>query len=231
MAKQSHWLIIALVLALSAGVRADILDSLSHYRTAIRMRMGFATTSTAMSDTMLNTMIRLAVVRVNDEIKGYRVERTITLSGGVSTYNLDSTITPLSVDIRRSDSSKSLAYVPRPQWSEQAHQQTIGQKDWTLKRPSYFDYIDGKLFIGPPPWITDTVKIVGLQQVRNLQSVVTLTQIPERYRELIYLRALTLVASSRQHPYTGLFLTEYEAAKRSKMEGLDAAKAAAAPAR
>ena len=216
-----------IVLALTIGVaNASFLDAFSSYRTQIRMRLGFATTSTALTDTLLNTCLRQAVVQVNNEVGGYRVVRTILTAPSTYSYPLDSTIAPENVSVRMPGQVlKPLRFRERSGWDSVLHTATVGQKDPLLQRPSYYDFTDTRLFVYPPPYLVDTLEIVGIQRVQGLDTLSTLTQIPERYRTLIFLYATQLVAQSRQHPMFIVIAQEYEAAKQKIMGASDAAKA------
>lgn len=220
---------IALIFLLSVSVRADVLDSLSHYRTAIRMRLGFSTTSTALTDTLLNTHIRFAAVQVNNEVGGYRVSRSFVTAPFTDSYSFDSTIAPQSITIKKYDTVKSLNYKPMSEWSSVEHQKTTGQANGYLKRPSYYDYIDGRLFIFPAPYLIDTIRVIGVQKVLNAQTAQAITQIPERYRNLVLLLATVYVAQSRQHPMFPLIQGEYQRAIASLVGADGANKATATP--
>jgi hypothetical protein len=99
------------------------------------------------------------------------------------------------------DSQKSLNYVPKPKWYEQAHRKTKGQSDGFLKRPSYYDFIDGTIFLGPPPSVTgDTIRIVAWLKIADATGAMALTTIPMRFREAILNYATWMVAVSRSHP-------------------------------
>ena len=221
--------IVLCLVFLTASVQADILDSLTHYRTAIRMSLSFATTSTALSDTLLNTMVRQAVVRVNNEIGGYQVSTTLLLTPLSFVYTFDSTIQPQEVIIKRYDTTKSLLYVPMAKWSEKEHRQTRGQTDPMLRRPSYYDFIHGSILVTPTPYFVDTLLVIGTKKFPNVQTAQAFTQIPERYRDLILLDATWRVAKSRQHPLAAAFQQEYEQAKAKLLAKEQDAKARVSP--
>jgi hypothetical protein len=174
-----------------------------------------------MTDSVLNQLIREAVVTVNPIIHGYKTTKTFLTSFESSTYPLDSLIGIMSVQWRHGDSIRSIVYMPREKWVELQNQNTWGADNPYLERPSVYDYTDDQITLFPVPTSSDTIQIVGFQKIPNITIISQVSQIPQKYRVAILKYATWLVARAKQHPQALTFLNEYHESIAFLMAGLN----------
>lgn len=200
------------------GHAAEQFATFKAVRYSVRQSLGFDTSSiNALTDSALNVIIREGIVVVNNAAHCDKVEWVFTTAYLDNTYDIDSNIIGIiSVRWQKSDSVKSLLYVPQNQWYTQEHKTTSGQKDGYLRRPSSYDYTDDVLFLYPTPTIKgsdyDTIFVVGWRAIPSLDTVSTLSAIPEKYRPIVVkytswqaaLRARRELAASFQEQFIGL---------------------------
>lgn len=194
----------------SAG---DFLKTALDYREAIKNIYGVATSnSTWMTDTVLNQLIRQAVVKVNPIMRGVKFKDTVITAWQQSDYNLDSMIGVISVSWQREDTVRPIVYAPLETWGALNHQSTWGGDDPYLSRPSVYDVTDNQIMFFPPPTQVDTIEIVGFRKVYGIVTTSDFSAIPQSYRIPVLYYAAFLVAQSKQHPGTERMLNEYNKA-------------------
>lgn len=194
----------------SAG---DFLKTALDYREAIKNIYGVATSnSTWMTDTVLNQLIRQAVVKVNPIMRGVKFKDTVITAWQQSDYNLDSMIGVISVSWQKEDTVRPITYAPLETWGGLQHQSTWGGDDPYLSRPSVYDVTDNQIMFFPPPTQTDTIEIVGFRKVYGIVTTSDFSAIPQAYRIPVLYYAAFLVAQSKQHPGTERMLNEYNKA-------------------
>lgn len=191
----------------------DFLKTALDYREAIKNIYGVATSnSTWMTDTVLNQLIRQAVVKVNPLMRGVKFKDTVITAWQQSDYALDSMIGVISVSWQREDTVRPIVYAPLETWGALTHQSTWGGDDPYLSRPSVYDVTDNQIMFFPPPTQTDTVEIVGFRKVYGIVTTSDFSAIPQSYRIPVLYYAAFLVAQSKQHPGTDRMLNEYNKA-------------------
>lgn len=188
----------------------DFLKTALNYRDEIKNIFGVATSnSTWMTDTVLNQLIRQAVVKVNPLMRGVKFKDTVVTAWQQSDYNLDSMIGVISVSWQKEDTVRPIVYSPLETWGALTHQSTWGGDDPYLSRPSVYDVTDNQIMFFPPPTQTDTIEIVGFRKVYGIVTTADFSAIPQAYRIPVLYYAAYLVAQSKQHPGTDRLLNEY----------------------
>jgi hypothetical protein len=151
----------------------------------------------------MDYFVKEAIATVNPMVMGRKVTDTIApLRYQENTYAVDSHLVGIfSVSWLKYDSTKSLLAVPRSQWYQQDHKTTMGHSDGYLRRPSYYDYMDGCLVIHPAPTVVgDTLIVTGWSRVSNLSNSAYVSMIPQQYRPAILEYAAWKVAEARGLP-------------------------------
>lgn len=208
-------LLIIIVMIFAANVRsADYLETFVDYRWSMRRALGIDTTSQrVLDDTTANQFIRESVNRVLPTLRPRLIEDTVVISQYDNTYSLDTlTIGISSVEWRRRDSVKSFIYAPRSVWYQlDINPNIIDEENPYDQRPSYYDYTDSLIFLYPVPAIaSDTVYVLSWYKVPAIISADNLINIPVQFRTAVLRYAIYLVAQSRRHPLTELYLKDYE---------------------
>jgi hypothetical protein len=189
---------------------ADFLLTTANYRNQIKRKMNIAISNTTWeTDTVLNELLREAIITVNPIIRGYKTTLTKVTRVDSSDYSLDSLIGIMSVVWKRSDTVRSIPYLPREKWATITPQNTYGYGDAYLERPIVYDYTDNLISLFPVPSTSDTIKIVGFQKIPNITVITQVSEIPQRYRVAVLKYATWLVARAHQHPYAQSYLDEY----------------------
>ena len=206
-------LAVFMVLFLAATVNAaDWCATFSGYATEARSRLGVLSSNTTyVSDTIINQMIREAVIEHVNLLRAVKKIYTDTTVYNRFTYSLDSGLSGIiSVRFISEDSLKSLTYMPRETW----YQLNISPTDEAggyASLPSYYDYSETKLFIYPRPSTHgDTIEIDGWRKIPSIAASDSLSVIPQKYRPAILSYVVYRVALSKQHPFVQLFFSEYQ---------------------
>lgn len=199
-------------------IGGDLFLTYASVREYVKSELGYSASSTGpMSDSMMNVYIRISSVATNPSLQMREVERVVITGDRLNKYALDSLASIISVEWSKNDSVKSLVFVPRELWHEQTHTSCRGTdaKEWN-RYPSYFDYTDSLLFIHPPPdGGSDTLKILGVDRYANIDTSITLTHFPRKYRIAVAMRAAWKIGKAIQSPVTAALEKEY---KEYKME-------------
>lgn len=197
-------------MALSAK-SADFLDSFSNYRYQIRTGLNISTTNTTyVSDSTMNQLIREAIVEVDSRLMPIRDTSYVLTTNGMSAVSIDTNIVGI-IDAywKKSDSLKSLLYAPKEQWYQFEIKTLLDQVDYKA-RPSYYDYMDGIIFLYPVPvFDNDTIILTTWRKVRFISDTTTLSSIPIRYRQAVLDCARYKVAFIKQHPLTEVYNRNY----------------------
>lgn len=223
-----RWLLILLLLPISPS--AEILDSIDDYAVEMRMALGFKTASTNnLDDTTAHTFIRESFNKMTSMLRPIKRVETFTTSYRQNTYSLpDSVIGVISVYWRRGDSIKSLQYLPIDDWSRTIQEGTTGKQKGKDSRPTYYDYIDDKIFVYPAPtnWggLVDTFRIVTWGRQVSLDTAKDLSQMPVQYRGAVLDYATMKAAVRRQHPFTQLFISLYQETMQALNASLNSRK-------
>jgi len=195
---------------------ADFLDDFTGYGVKMRQSLGISGSATGMlDDTTANNFVREAIVTLSPLIKPRKATTTIITTYRQNAYSLDTLVSGIiAVEWSKNDSVKSLVYVPRNLWYEQYSKVTKDKKDPYQQRPSYYDFIDGTIYLYPVPSAVrgDTIKIMGWEKLPNFISADTLEIIPLIYRVAILKYAVYLAARARSNPMTPMYLRDYEQA-------------------
>jgi len=216
-------ILIAVLLVFAASVSAaDFMDSFAEYQTQIRLNLGVTATNTSYAaDTTLNRVIRLSAIHINNLLKTYKTINEFVTVYHDGSYDLDSVIGVIYVEWSKNDSVKALVYAPKGQWYQLEVQEIASQKDYK-KRPSYYDFVDGTLYLFPAPVIAgDTIRVTGWEKIGNISAAASLTDIKQRYRTAVLAYATYRMALSRTHPSTQLFKGDYEEAVISLKGAVD----------
>lgn len=206
-------LIIVFLILLSSGVvySADYAESFADYRSQIKSNLNINTSNTSyVTDTVMNQMIRQAVIMVNASLRPIKNRISITTTHRVGVYSLDTTVLGvIDVSWHKNDSVKTFLFKPKTYWYQGEVQSTFGKKGYEA-RPSYYDFIDDEVYLYPAPFVTgDTITITAWQKVQDLAKYDNLSTIPQQYRVPIVLYATYLIALSKQHPSTATYLQNY----------------------
>lgn len=209
-------LIFLLLLLLPVGASAadELFNNMDDALIYMRQTLGYTTASSnALSDSAGRFFLRSGIVTINPIIRGDKVEWVFTLTYHQNAYAIDSNIIGvLSVEWKKLDSVKSLVYVPRAMWYNMEHQSSKGQRG-RLARPSYYDYNEDYLYLYPVPTektgAYDTIRVLGYRSVSDLDTVTSLTFMPEAYRVAVVKWAAWQAARARQHPLTESLRLEY----------------------
>ena len=194
---------------------ADYLETFVDYRWEMRRALGLDTTSSGvLDDTTANQFIRQAVFQITPILKPRLIEERILTVANNNIYSLDTlTIGISSVQWRRKDSAKSLIYAPRSVWYQlQVNPNITNEENPYDQRPSYYDYADSQIFLYPIPGIAnDSIYIMSWFKLPTIYAGDSLFQIPVQYRSAVLRYAVYLVAQSRRHPLTEMYLRDYQA--------------------
>lgn len=205
--------ILFLVVAASGVMAGQYLATFAQVRSEVKNSLNI-TGTTYVTDSTLNGFIREGIVTVNPILRGVKATSAFVTSVRQNTYNLDSlTIGIMSVEWAKGDSVKTLTYMPRHLWYERLTK-TVFQEIEYAARPSYYDYTDNQIFLYPTPIISgDTIKVLGFKRITGIDTLTTLSAMPEAYRAAVYKYVLWRVAASKQHPMTQVYYGEYVAAR------------------
>lgn len=205
---------ILLLLFLASSVcAADWCATFSGYRDAVRDKHNILRTNTTwVTDTVLNQLIREAVIDVVNDVRAIKKVYNDTTEYRQFTYSIDSGILGI-ISVRwvspNRDSIKSLLYVPQDRWNELVTTSTSGE-DGYLATPSYYDYIDGSLFIYPPPETHgDTLQIVAWRKVPSIAASDSLVIIPQKFRVAIVNYVAYQIAKAKSHPFMTNFYADF----------------------
>ncbi len=193
---------------------ADYLETFVDYRWEMRRALGLDTTSSGvLDDTTANQFVRQAVFQIIPILRPRFIEDTIATAANDNTYSLDTlTIGISSVQWRTGDSVKSLIYAPRAIWYQLSVNPNLASEENPYnKRPSYYDYADSQIFLYPIPAIAnDSFYIMSWYKLPTAYAGDSLFQIPVQYRVAVLRYAVYLVAQSRRHPLTEIYLRDYQ---------------------
>ena len=208
--RKSRYLFTIIVLLCSSVFAADFLLTLGDYRAQIKRRFGVEPNNTTwMTDTVMNQLIREAIVTVNPKIEGVKVSRTVLTDYHKFAYKIDTSMVSIqTVSWVNGDTIRPLQYMAMESWGTLLHQSTNGAMDNYLSRPSVYDYTDDSLYLFPIPTISDdTIQYFGSQKITNIATRDTVGTLPQKYRVPILNYATYLVAVAKQHPAQGLYLS------------------------
>jgi hypothetical protein len=201
---------------------ADFLLNFSDYRNHIKYKVGVGASNTTWeTDTVLNELIREAIVTVNPIMRGYKTTLRKVSQFDSADYSLDSLIGISSVMWKKNDTARSIPYLAREKWATITPQNTYGANDPYLERPTVYDYTDNLISFFPVPTSEDTILINGWQKIPNITIISQVSQIPQKYRVAILKYATWLVARAKQHPQAVTFLNEYHESIAFLMAGLN----------
>lgn len=206
-------LIMVFFILLSSGVvySADYAETFAGYRSQIKSNLNINTSNTSyVTDTVMNQMIRQAVIMVNASLRPIKNRISITTTHRQGVYSLDTTVLGvIDVSWHKNDSVKSFLFKPKTYWYQGEVQSTFGKKGYDA-RPSYYDFIDDEIYLHPAPFVTgDTIIVTAWQKVQSISASDNLSTIPQQYRVPVVLYATYLVALSKQHPATAVYLENY----------------------
>jgi len=189
---------------------ADYADSFSEYRIQVKNALGVATTnSTWVSDTTLNDMIRQAVVAVGPIVRPKKETFSFVTTYQQGAYSLDTTVLGLiTVYFEENDKIRTFLYTPKEKWYQLFPNDT--SKDYSIG-PSYYDYIDDKLFLYPtPPVNGDTIKYEAYTKINSISALDSLSLVPQQYRTAVLDYVCYRVATLKQHPLTEVYYRNYQ---------------------
>lgn len=215
-------LLCAVLLLVAVGANgSELYDSFGDMRSQIRRTLNYDTTSTTLvSNELLNSKIREGIVLLAPAVKYNRVVWKLTTQYRQSEYAIDSGLVDiLRVWWSKNDSVKSLLYLPRERWlpmdTDQIHARTSGYEGYQ-KRPSYYDFNDDYLYLFPVPTLktsaSDTIKVEGYRITDDLDTVTVLSTIDEKYRTAILAYAVYEVAKSLQRGDVEVFYRDFQTA-------------------
>lgn len=215
-----------LLLVLTGGVAsaADFMDSFSAYRSQMRRALGVDVTNTTyLSDSTANEFLREGVMTVSPQVGGDRFDTTFRTIFWRSNYTLDTFVMGVkAVVISKNDTAKGLLYVPMSQWYQMEHKTTTAQQDNYLRRPSYWDFYDNKVWLYPPPTIAnDTVRVFVWRKPRQISDTTNLTALHPMARLAVLKYAIWQAAQARQHPNTPMYKGEYDVALMNAIKSID----------
>ena len=200
-----------LLLLISGNVLSDdYANSFSEYRIQVKNAFGVRTdNSTWVSDTTMNDMIRQAVIAVGPIVRNKKETFSFLTVINQGAYDLDSTVLGLiTVYYEKNDIIRTFSYAPKGHWREIFPKDE--KKDYILE-PSYYDYIDDKLFLYPtPPVNGDTIKYEAFTKVNSISALDSLSLIPQQYRTAVLDYVCYRVAVLRQHPLTDVYYRNYK---------------------
>ena len=191
-----------IVLFFSTSFGADFALTMGDYRAQIKRRLNVDITNTTfMADSVMNQLIREAIITVNPQIAGVKVTKSIVTNYSQASYKIDSTVVDIAqVWWRSNDTVRPMIYTPMEKWGALTHQNTYGGDDPYLTRPSVFDMTDDSLYLFPTPSQVDTVFYIGSQKITGISTKDTVLTVPQMYRIPILDWATYLVALSKQNP-------------------------------
>lgn len=204
-------------------VGGDFLLTLADYRAQIKHKMGVGQTNTTwLTDSVLNQLVREAIVTVNPIMRGYKTSITRVTRFDSSDYPIDSLVGISSVVWHKDDTARSIPYLAKEKWATLATQNTYGGDDPYLERPQVYDYTDAVISFFPVPTSEDTIQINGWAKIPNITVISAVSQIPQKYRVAVLKYASFLVARAKQHPLIQTFLDEYHESVAFLMAGNNA---------
>jgi hypothetical protein len=204
-----RYLFIIVILLCSSVFASDFVLTLSDYRAQIKRRLNVLPSNTTwMSDSVMNQLIREAIVTVNPQVEGVKVSRTLLTDYHKLAYKIDTSVISIkSVLWRNGDTIRPLQYMAMESWISLQHQSTDGAPDNYLSRPSVYDYTDDSLYLFPVPTISDdTIQYFGSQKITGIMARDTIGTLPQKYRIPVLNYATYLVAVSIQHNAWSLYL-------------------------
>lgn len=205
--KRTLLIFLTCLLCVSVQAGNDYLDSFTDYDTAVRQALGLDPAGTVYIDTAsVHQFTRDGVILLTPVLKAVQTQKTVITVRGINVYTLDTLQVGItSVVWSKGDSVKGLVPVPQTEWYKQTHTSCIGQEDPFLKRPSFFDFDDNKLFIFPSPVVAgDTIRINGYLKVPATDTLGTLriSDVKQRYRPVILSYVVWQAAKAVQSPST-----------------------------
>lgn len=209
-----RWLVAIMLLSLAGSAQAgQFLETFDEVRAQARAKLNILSTSAYLTDSTANQYIREGMLALNPMVMYDKEVKTTVTTFKQNTYSLDTMMIGLiSVEFSDGDSVKTLKYVPRGLWFEQYTHKTGGKTGYE-KLPSFYDYSDDQLFVYPTPTRAgDTIKMYGWQKVGDLDTVSTLTKLPEAYRIAILHYVVYAAAEARSDPRTDRFFQNYQRA-------------------
>ena len=190
---------------------ADYAGNFAGYRAQVKNAFDVSTSnSTWVTDTVLNDLIRQGIIAVSPIIQARKKTYVTTTTYRVGTYNLDSAVVGVTdVYWSKNDSLKTLVYAPKEKWY-QVETGLAGVGVGYNSRPSYYDWIDGKLFLYPVPARNgDTIKYEAYCKVSDISAKDSLLQIPQVYRTAVIDYVVYRVALSKQSPLLDAYYRNY----------------------
>ena len=189
------------------------LSSFSSIREQVRNRLNLSASSTSyLSDSTINGHIRTGIIEVNPLLRGVKGTNTFVTTLNQNTYSLDSlAIGVVAAEWSYNDTVKALNYVPRARWYELETKTTRVGKDGWGSRPSAYDYTYSQIILYPTPTKSgDTIKVTSWKRITGMDTLTTLSAMPEAYREAVLNYVVWQVALSKQHPTAPIRKEEYE---------------------
>lgn len=224
-------ILIALLLLAGSANAGQFLETFSEVRAQARAKLNINSTSAYLTDSTANQYIREGMLFVNPMMMYDKEVKATVTTFKQNTYTLDTMFVGLiSIEMSKNDSVKTLKYVPRGQWYEQYVEKTTGKTGYD-KWPSFYDYSDDQLFLYPTPTRAgDTVKMYGWQKVGDVDTVSTLTKVPEKYRLAVMFYVAYAAADARSDMKAQRLFQLFEAAMQSAVAYYERGGAASAKA-
>jgi hypothetical protein len=207
-------ILVLLLLLVPSLVIGGSLDSTRNVRVAARRALGVDTTGGGLTDANANYFIQEALVMHDPVLRGNVVEWVFTTTYNEYQYSIDSNIIGIiSAQIEKGDVVKPLLPIPIAGWDQMKHKSTKSKKD--LERyPSYYDWTDDYLFLFPVPTREnsdyDTVRVIGYRNVAEVDTIVDLSHLPERYKLAIRKYVTWQAALANSDPRTAGFEKVYD---------------------
>jgi hypothetical protein len=181
---------------------ADFVLTLPDYRAQIKRRLNIdISNSVWMTDSVMNQLIREAIVTVLPTIEGVQTTKRFTTTPERMAYPIDSTVVSVyNVGWKAQDTVRWFQRIPMSRWSMLTNQNTYGGDDPYLERPAVYDLSDDSIFLFPIPTMSDdTILYMGTQKITNIATRDTINAIPQDKRIPILNYATYLVAVAKQH--------------------------------
>ena len=194
-------LVVILILAYGSVHAADFVLTLSDYRSQIKRKLNVdPANSTWMTDTVMNQLIREAIVTVNPRIAGVKVTKTFLTTTNRMSYPIDTTVVDVfNVGWKSNDTVRWFTQMPMEKWSGLSTQNTWGAPDAYLSRPSVFDMTYDSIYLFPIPTLDgDTIMYIGSQKITGITTRDTIGTILQELRVPILDWATFLVAQAKQ---------------------------------
>jgi len=200
-----RWKLVVAILLLPLVVCGNsYLDSRTDYYPAARVKLGLNVASSGgLDDTTASRLFNEAATLILPINRGIKRITEIVMTYQENTYGLDTTL--VGIEAVWTDSAyrmKSLKHLPISLWNDMVHKTAAGTDNFLLSRPSFYDYTDSQLIVGPVHTGNryDTLKIMGWHRLADVDTMTTPTLVPEKYRHAILYHMVWNQARARQYP-------------------------------